>query len=87
MAYRRVSAEGLSQCGHSKDYRPDLPHVKVMQAILGALGMPRATNEVSGGGAALRLTGADLPNLLLDDESRSARWEVAAYLYVSPFFL
>jgi transposase len=29
-AYATVSENGLLQFGHSKDYRPDLPHVKVM---------------------------------------------------------
>jgi len=33
-AYAAVTAGGLFQFGHSKDYRPDLPHVKVMQAVL-----------------------------------------------------
>jgi transposase len=39
---------GLFQFGHSKDYRPDLPQVKVMQAVLDPLGMPLATDVVSG---------------------------------------
>jgi transposase len=43
-----VSPEGLFQFGHSKDYRPDLPQVKVMQAVLDPLGMPLATDVVSG---------------------------------------
>ena len=47
-AYARVSAEGLFQFGHSKDHRPDLPQVKVMQAVLDPLGMPLATDVVSG---------------------------------------
>src|SRR5712691_2129180 len=47
-AYATVSAEGLFQFGHSKDYRPDLPQVKVMQAVLDPLGMPLATDVVSG---------------------------------------
>ena len=47
-AYARVSDGGLCQCGHSKDYRPDLPQVKVMQAVLDPLGMPLATDVVSG---------------------------------------
>ena len=37
---------GLFQ--HSKDQRPDLPQVKVMQAVLDPLGMPLATDVVSG---------------------------------------
>ena len=47
-AYTPVSANGLFQCGHSKDYRPDLPHVKGMLAVLDPLGMPLATDVVSG---------------------------------------
>jgi transposase len=43
-----VSAEGLFQFGHSKDHRPDLPQVKVMQVVLDPLGMPLATDVVSG---------------------------------------
>ena len=39
---------GLFQFGHSKDDRPDLPQVKVMQAVLDPLGMPLATDVVSG---------------------------------------
>jgi transposase len=47
-AYATVSAGGLFQFGHSKDYRPDLPQIKVMQAVLDPLGMPMATDVVSG---------------------------------------
>jgi len=47
-AYATVTAGGLFQFGHSKDYRPDLPQVKVMQAVLAPLGMPLATDVVSG---------------------------------------
>src|SRR5512145_2677391 len=47
-AYASVSPKGLFQFGHSKDYRPDLPQVKVMQAVLDPLGMPLATDVVSG---------------------------------------
>jgi transposase len=46
--YATVSDSGLVQFGHSKDYRPDLPQVKVMQAVLDPLGMPLATDVVSG---------------------------------------
>src|SRR5947199_9160017 len=46
--YTTVSENGLFQFGHSKDYRPDLPQVKVMQAVLAPLGMPLATDVVSG---------------------------------------
>ena len=47
-AYTSVSDDGLFQFGHSKDHRPDLPQVKVMQAVLDPLGMPLATEVVSG---------------------------------------
>ena len=47
-AYTSVSQDGLFQFGHSKDSRPDLPQVKVMQAVLDPLGMPLATDVVSG---------------------------------------
>jgi transposase len=47
-AYTMVTANGLCQFGHRKDYRPDLPQVKVMQAVLDPLGMPLATDVVSG---------------------------------------
>jgi transposase len=47
-AYTTVTEAGLFQFGHSKDHRPDLPQVKVMQAVLDPLGMPVATDVVSG---------------------------------------
>jgi transposase len=47
-AYATVSDGGLFQFGHSKDARPDLPQRKVMQAVLAPLGMPLATDVVSG---------------------------------------
>ncbi len=47
-AYTSVSQDGLFQFGPSKDHRPDLPQVKVMQAVLDPLGMPLATDVVSG---------------------------------------
>ena len=46
--YAAVSDNGFLQFGHSKDYRPDLPQVKVMQAVLDPLGMPLATDVVAG---------------------------------------
>jgi transposase len=46
--YAGVTEGGLFQLGHSKDHRPDLPQVKVMQAVLDPLGMPLATDVVSG---------------------------------------
>jgi transposase len=50
-AYASVSDAGLFQFGHSKDQRPDLPQVKIMQAVLDPLGMPLVTDVVSGEGA------------------------------------
>src|SRR4051812_10997687 len=46
--YATVSEGGLFQFGPSKDHRPDLPQVKVMQAVLDPLGLPLATAVVSG---------------------------------------
>ena len=54
-AYATVTAGGLLQLGHSKEERPDLPQVKVMQAVLAPLGMPLATDVVSGARAAAPL--------------------------------
>jgi transposase len=51
-AYATVTEEGLLQFGHSKDHRPDLPQVKVMQTVLDPLSMPVATDVVSGERAA-----------------------------------
>lgn len=50
--YATVSAAGWFQFGHSKDHRPDVPQVKVMQAVLDPLGMPLATDVGSGARAA-----------------------------------
>jgi transposase len=46
--YWSLREEGLFQLGHSKDHRPDLPQVKVMLSALDPLGMPVATQVVSG---------------------------------------
>jgi transposase len=43
-----VTEEGLFQFGHSKDHRPDLPQLKIMLSTLDPLGMPVATQVVSG---------------------------------------
>ncbi len=45
--YHLVSEEGLFQWGHSKD-DPNLPQIKMMMASLDPLGMPAATQVVSG---------------------------------------
>jgi transposase len=46
--YWAVTEDGLFQFGHSKDHRPDLPHLTVMLATLDPLGMPVAVDVVSG---------------------------------------
>jgi len=43
-----VTEDGLFQFGHSKDHRPDLPQVKGMLSALDPLGLPVATQVVSG---------------------------------------
>lgn len=46
--YWTVSEQGLFQYGHSKDHRRDLPQLKVMLSALDPLGLPVATQVVSG---------------------------------------
>lgn len=46
--HREPTPDGLFQFGHSKDYRPDLPQVKISQAALDPLGMPVSMSVVSG---------------------------------------
>jgi len=46
--YWMVTENGLFQHGHSKDHRPDLPQLKVMMSALDPMGMPVATQVVSG---------------------------------------
>ena len=43
-----VNPEGLFQLGHSKDHRSDLAQVKIMLSTLDPLGMPIATEILSG---------------------------------------
>jgi transposase len=43
--------EGLFRYGHSKDYRPDLPQMKLMIATLDPLGLPIASEIVAGNSA------------------------------------
>lgn len=43
-----VNPQGLFQWGHSKDHRPDLAQVKIMLSTLDPLGMPIATEILSG---------------------------------------
>ena len=47
-SYGTVSEDGLLQLGYSKDHRPDLPQLKVMLATLDPLGLPLATEVLSG---------------------------------------
>src|SRR5437588_6031383 len=47
-SYAQVNEEGLLQLGHSKDHRPDLPQLKLVLASLDPLGMPVATEVLSG---------------------------------------
>ena len=43
-----VIEDGLFQFGHSKEHRPDLPQLKINQAVLDPLGLPLSTTVVSG---------------------------------------
>jgi len=47
-SYAEVNEQGLLQLGHSKDHHPDLPQLKVVLASLDPLGMPLATEVLSG---------------------------------------
>ena len=47
-SYGVVNEDGLLQLGHSKDHRPDLGQLKVMLATLDPLGLPLATEVLSG---------------------------------------
>jgi transposase len=47
-SYVGVSEDGLFQFGHSKEHRPDLPQLKISQAVLDPLGLPLTTTIVSG---------------------------------------
>jgi transposase len=46
--YAEVNEQGLLQYGHSKDHRPDLAQLKLVLASLDPLGMPIATEVISG---------------------------------------
>src|SRR5450755_3610166 len=46
--YAEVNEEGLLQLGHSKDHRPDLPQLKLVLASLDPLGLPLASEVLSG---------------------------------------
>jgi transposase len=47
-SYAQVDEQGLLQLGHSKDHRPDLPQLKLALASLDPLGMPLASEVLSG---------------------------------------
>jgi transposase len=47
-SYAEVNEEGLLQLGHSKDHRPDLGQLKIVLASLDPLGMPLASEVLSG---------------------------------------
>jgi transposase len=47
-SYAEVNEQGLLQLGHSKDHRPDLGQLKIALASLDPLGMPLATEVLSG---------------------------------------
>jgi len=47
-SYADVNEQGLLQLGHSKDHRPDLAQLKLVLASLDPLGMPLATEVISG---------------------------------------
>jgi transposase len=47
-SYASVNEEGLLQLGYSKDHRPDLAQLKVVLASLDPLGLPLATEVLSG---------------------------------------
>lgn len=49
--YQEETPEGLLRSGVSKDHRPDLAQLKVMLATLDPLGLPLATQVVSGNSA------------------------------------
>jgi transposase len=46
--YAGVNEQGLLQYGHSKDHRPDFAQLKLVLASLDPLGMPIATEVISG---------------------------------------
>jgi transposase len=48
VGHRAVTEGGLFQFGHSKDYRPDLPQLKISQSCLDPLGLPVSTTVVGG---------------------------------------
>src|SRR5882672_2808201 len=47
-AYGPITADGLLQCGPSKEHRPDLPQVKIRVSTLAPLGLPLTAPIVRG---------------------------------------
>ena len=95
-----VTQEGLFQFGHSKDGRPNQPQVKVVWSTLDPLGMPLATQVVSGEKADDPLYipaidqvrhGLDQQGLLYVGDSKLMAWSTRAHLeaggdfYLGPF--
>jgi transposase len=95
---QEVTAEGLVQFGHSKD-DPTRPQIKVMLGSLDPLGMPLATDVVSGERADDGLylpiierirTGLQTPGLLFVGDCKMSALDTRAYLakhrdyYLSP---
>jgi transposase len=93
-----VTEEGLVQFGHSKD-DPARPQIKVMMGSLAPLGMPLATDGLSGARAddgldspiiARSRTGLQTPGLLFVGDCKMSALDTRAYLarpqdwYVSP---
>src|SRR5262249_14143513 len=93
-----VTEDGLVQFGHSKD-DPTRPQIKVMIGSLDPLGMPLATDVVSGERADDRLylpiierirTGLQTPGLLFVGDCKMSALDTRAYLarhrdyYLSP---
>ena len=93
-----VTEEGLVQFGHSKD-DPTRPQIKVMIGSLDPLGLPLATDVLSGERADDGLyiplmervrTGLKTPGLLFVGDCKMSAWETRAYLarhqdfYLSP---
>src|SRR5262249_28163268 len=97
-ADHKATEEGLVQFGHSKD-DPTRPQIKVMIGSLGPLGMPLATDVVSGeradDGLSLPIierlrTGLQPPGLLFVGDCKMSALDTRAYLarhqdwYLSP---
>jgi transposase len=83
-----ITEEGLVQCGHSKD-DPARPQIKVMMGSLDPLGMPLATEVLSGeradDGLYLPLmerirTGLKTPGLLFVGDCKMSALDTRAYL-------